>query len=84
MPISTRHIPSNTIVPLRLLHNLHIDVHDAHPFLVAIFGCVAQRTEKREGHTGETHIVLIGGIRGTAGVDKDDGAGVFKRAQGQG
>lgn len=28
--------------------------------------------------------MLIGGIRGTAGVDEDDGAGVFKRAQGQG
>lgn len=84
MPISPRHIPSNAIITLRLLHHLHVDIYDAHAFLAAIFCCVAQRADKREGHARETHVVFIAGIRWTPGVGKDDGAGVFKSAHGQG
>ena len=84
MPVPPRHIPSHAVIPLRLLHDVHVDIDEAHAFLGAVFGGVAQSADKRQGHTREPHVVFIGGAVGrTGGVDEDDGAGVFERAQGQ-
>lgn len=85
VPVPSCYIPSYAVNPLRLLHDVHVDIDEAHAFLGALFGGVAQRADKRQGHARQSHVVFIGGAVGrTGGVDEDDGAGIFERAQGQG
>lgn len=85
MPPLPLHILSNLVILLRLLQDLHINIHHAHPLLTTILRLIPQRRYKRQRNSRKTRIrVRFRRAPRTARVSEYDSACVLKSPGGEG
>lgn len=56
MPPCTLDIGPDLVILLGLLHELHVQVHNTHPFSVGVFGFIPQRPDERHRDSAQSRI----------------------------